>query len=176
MGSHQISETDPFEVAIVGGGIGGLYAALSLHYHCTRSSAPISITVYEQAPEYREIGAGIGIGVNAAKLLHKIGIYDKAQAITAKRIEGLWLSFRRYNTGGVIVDVPTAGETSEVKSLSVARSEFLDVLKDAIVERKAAKLETNKKCEKVWVGPAYELPMNPCPLKSNANLRRTATR
>ncbi|KAH8817164.1 hypothetical protein F5884DRAFT_748635 [Xylogone sp. PMI_703] len=153
MGSHEqpSSTGEPFQVAIIGGGICGLYAALSLHYHSQiASSIPISITVYEQAPEYREIGAGIGIGINAAKLLHKIGIYDKAAAIAARRKEGLWLSFRRYDNDGVIVDVPMAGETSEVVSLSVARSEFLDVLKDAIVERGAAKLETNKKCEKVW--------------------------
>ncbi|RFU33054.1 hypothetical protein B7463_g3264, partial [Scytalidium lignicola] len=145
------STGEPFRVAIIGGGICGLYAALSLHYHCvTASSTPVSITVYEQALEYREIGAGIGIGLNAAKLLHQIGLYQKAAAISAKRIEGLWLSFRRYDTGAVIVNVPTAGDTPELGGLSVARSEFLDVLKNAIIERGAAKLETNKKCEKVW--------------------------
>ena len=40
-------------IMIVGGGIGGLTAALMLHRR------GIGVTVFEQAPEVREVGVGI---------------------------------------------------------------------------------------------------------------------
>jgi salicylate hydroxylase len=55
-------------VAIVGGGIGGLSAAL----HLLR--AGIDVHVYEQAPRISEIGAGIQISPNASRLLHRLGL------------------------------------------------------------------------------------------------------
>ena len=49
----------PLRLAIIGGGPGGLGAAIAL------SSLPnIEITIYEQATELREIGAGIRIGLD----------------------------------------------------------------------------------------------------------------
>ena len=60
------------DVAIVGGGIGGLTLAASL----VRQS--ISVRVFEQDAELREIGAGVAIGGNATRLLQCLGI-DLAQ-------------------------------------------------------------------------------------------------
>ena len=48
---------------IVGGGIGGMSAALSL------LDAGIEVTVLEQARQLQPIGAGIQIGPNAARVL-----------------------------------------------------------------------------------------------------------
>src|SRR5688572_2340931 len=62
-------------VAIIGGGIGGLSAAL----HLLR--AGIDVHVYEQAPRISEIGAGIQISPNASRLLIRLGLkpaLDKA--------------------------------------------------------------------------------------------------
>ena len=50
-------------VCVVGGGIGGLTAALAF----ARSGA--DVTVLEQAPEFREIGAGIQVTPNLS-LIH----------------------------------------------------------------------------------------------------------
>jgi salicylate hydroxylase len=51
-------------VAIVGGGPGGLSSAIAL------SKLPnVEVTIYEQARELREIGAGIQIGYNCWKVL-----------------------------------------------------------------------------------------------------------
>jgi salicylate hydroxylase len=60
--------TDMCDVAIVGGGIGGLTLAASL----LRQS--VSVRVFEQDDELREIGAGIAIGGNASRLLRRLGI------------------------------------------------------------------------------------------------------
>src|SRR6267142_2388609 len=62
-------------VAIVGGGIGGLTAALAL-----RDSGH-EISVYEQADQFREIGAGVTLHPNATRLLAKLGLGDELARI-----------------------------------------------------------------------------------------------
>lgn len=50
----------PFNVAIIGGGISGLTLAIGLLQH------NIPLTIYESAPRFGEIGAGVALGPNAA--------------------------------------------------------------------------------------------------------------
>jgi 2-polyprenyl-6-methoxyphenol hydroxylase-like FAD-dependent oxidoreductase len=50
-------------VVIVGGGIGGLSAALALR------SAGADVRVYEQAAEIGEVGAGVGLFPNSIRIL-----------------------------------------------------------------------------------------------------------
>jgi len=64
--------TSTCDVAIVGGGIGGLTLAISL------LPQSMSVQVFEQDTELREIGAGIAIGGNASRLLQRLGV-DLAQ-------------------------------------------------------------------------------------------------
>lgn len=157
MGS--IDQERPFRIAIVGGGIGGLFATLCIHHHCTATpnTRPIQIDVYEQASEYKEIGAGVGVGVNAARLVHKIGLGDKLNAIAGHRT-GIWISFRRYDTGGEIVTLPV-NDTQEIRQAPCARSDLLDLLRGAVEERKAARLWTRKQCRRVEVHLAHHLPV-----------------
>lgn len=144
MGSKS---AEPFRVAIIGGGIGGLFCALSLNHHC--KSDNIAVDVYEQASHYSEIGAGVGIGVNAAKLLHRIGLGDAMNNIAGDR-KGVWISFRRYDNGGDIVTVPSpSNDQQQIRQLPVHRAEFLQVLLNAVREREAATLHTKKICRKV---------------------------
>lgn len=55
-------------IAIVGGGPGGLSSAIALS-----KLSHTQVTVYEQATELREIGAGIQIGYNCWKVLELLG-------------------------------------------------------------------------------------------------------
>jgi len=139
-------DTPGLTVAIVGGGIGGLCTALSLHHHC---GTALSIDVYEQAPQYKEIGAGVGIGVNAAKLLYKIGIGQQIAEIAGQR-SGIWITFRKFDDGTDVVTVPSA-DTEGIPQLSVHRAEFLDLLVDIVRQRNAASLHCNKRCRKLTV-------------------------
>ena len=56
------------KIAIIGGGIGGLTAALHL------LKAGLDVHVYEQAAAIGEIGAGIQISPNASRLLIRLGL------------------------------------------------------------------------------------------------------
>ncbi|HVB18264.1 MAG TPA: FAD-dependent monooxygenase [Stellaceae bacterium] len=54
-------------IAVIGGGIGGLSAALSLR------QAGFAVDLYEQAPELTEVGGGINMGPNAVRVLQRLG-------------------------------------------------------------------------------------------------------
>lgn len=133
---------NPLRIAIVGGGIGGLCAALSLNHHCTEGS--IQIDVFEQAPEYKEIGAGLGIGVNASKLLHRLEVGAAVNKISGHR-NGVWITFRRYDTGEDIVTVPV-NDRETIRQNPVHRADFLALLVEHVKLRKAATLHANKRC------------------------------
>ncbi|KAL2867833.1 uncharacterized protein BJX67DRAFT_371797 [Aspergillus lucknowensis] len=132
-----------FRIAIIGGGLGGLFAALSIHHHC--GSQDVQIDVYEQAPEYKEIGAGVGIGPNAAALIEKLGLMEEARKIAGTR-RHIWLSFRRYDNAEEVLTVMTPKE-GNVAQLPMHRAEFLELLVRTIRVRGAATLHTNKRCE-----------------------------
>jgi 2-polyprenyl-6-methoxyphenol hydroxylase-like FAD-dependent oxidoreductase len=82
---------------IVGGGIGGLTAAVALR------RAGVEVTVFERAPELREIGAGIMLWANATRPLKRLGVYDEVWAAGAADIGGELRSWR----GELILEIPT---------------------------------------------------------------------
>ena len=55
-------------VAVVGGGIGGLFAANAL------IAQWLEVSVYEQAPELGEIGAGFYVTPNSVRQLQRVGL------------------------------------------------------------------------------------------------------
>ena len=57
-------------VAVIGGGIGGLTAALAL------LQAGFEVEVYEQAPELTEVGGGINMAPNASRVLRRLGLAE----------------------------------------------------------------------------------------------------
>jgi salicylate hydroxylase len=80
-------------ISIVGGGIGGLTAALALQHFGYR------VAVFEQAQELREIGAGVTITPNAMHALHFLGIGERV-AKEAGPTEAYLI--RHFQTGEVI--------------------------------------------------------------------------
>jgi 2-polyprenyl-6-methoxyphenol hydroxylase-like FAD-dependent oxidoreductase len=63
-------------VGVIGGGIGGLTTALAL----VRKG--IDVTVYERAPELREIGAGIALWPAPLAVLDTLGVGDDVRALS----------------------------------------------------------------------------------------------
>jgi salicylate hydroxylase len=62
-----MSEKDPFRIVIVGGGIGGLYAANAL------IAQGLNVSLYEQAPSLGEVGAGVFLTPNSVRHLERAG-------------------------------------------------------------------------------------------------------
>ena len=111
--------SEHLRIAIVGGGIGGLTAALALR------ARGLNVTVFEQADELREIGAGMSIHPNAALLLQRIGLTDRMKTIGTP-IAGLLLR----TSLGERIDT-SARPSFSVQSYNVHRAEFLKLLADA---------------------------------------------
>jgi 2-polyprenyl-6-methoxyphenol hydroxylase-like FAD-dependent oxidoreductase len=76
------------QVAVIGGGIGGLSTALALHRR------GIDCAVYERAPEIHEIGSAIGIWPSAIRVFDRLGVGDAVRALG-----GAWTygGLRRYD-------------------------------------------------------------------------------
>jgi salicylate hydroxylase len=85
------------KVAIVGGGIGGLVLALALR------ERGISVEVYEQADELREIGAAVALSANGTRELRRLGLGEKVEAVS---VVPSALVIRHGLTGAVIADHP----------------------------------------------------------------------
>jgi salicylate hydroxylase len=90
------AQTD-ISIAIVGGGIGGIAAALSL------LRAGFDAHVYEQARALTEFGAGIQVSPNASRVLHGLGLAD-ALARTGVRSEAIHQ--RRWEDGRTLLRSP----------------------------------------------------------------------
>ena len=58
----------PLRAVVVGGGIGGVAAALAM------ARAGIDVRVYEQAARLEEVGAGVVLAPNSLRLLHRLGV------------------------------------------------------------------------------------------------------
>lgn len=61
----------PPVVAIVGAGLGGAAAAALMH------KAGFNVRLYEQAPSFSRLGAGIHVGPNVMKVMRRMGIEDE---------------------------------------------------------------------------------------------------
>ncbi|MPZ56110.1 MAG: NAD(P)-binding protein [Rhizobiales bacterium] len=63
------------KVLVIGGGIGGLTTALSLH------AAGIEVAVFEQVPRIEALGVGINLQPNAVRELIELGLSDDLKAV-----------------------------------------------------------------------------------------------
>jgi salicylate hydroxylase len=89
-------------IAIIGGGIGGLSAALSL------LRVGIDAHVYEQANVLAEVGAGVQISPNASRVLHRLGLAD---ALASTGVKALSLHQRRWEDGQTLLRSPLGAVT-----------------------------------------------------------------
>jgi salicylate hydroxylase len=84
----------PFNIAVIGGGIGGLTLTLALLQH------RILVTLYEAAPKFGEIGAGVSFGSNASRTMKLIspriynGFQNRATFTQDAKHSGTWFSFQ----------------------------------------------------------------------------------
>jgi salicylate hydroxylase len=92
-----MNSTRRTSVAIIGGGLGGLAAAAML------LRAGFDVQVYEQAAALGEVGAGINIGPNASRILHRLGIAEELRRIGVKPAT---FDQRRWDDGRLLLRAP----------------------------------------------------------------------
>ena len=133
-------------IAIVGGGIGGLAAAAFLN------RAGLRATVYEQAAELREVGAGLIVAPNAARLLRRLPSAP-ALAQAGVMLETGW-EFRRWADGTVLfaqqLGAACARRYGE-HTWTVHRADLLEVLCRAAPPQA---IRLGRRCTRVEQDPA----------------------
>ncbi len=129
-------------IAIIGGGIGGLAAALALERR------GVAVTVYEQSPVHSEIGAGLNLTPNAIKALRSLGIEDKVTAIGSG---SEFLTIRSWKSGRVISRMRRGNFRKQfgAPNISVHRADLLDVLGGAL---KTTTIRLGARCVTVEAG------------------------
>jgi salicylate hydroxylase len=115
----------PLTAIVVGGGIGGLTAALSL------LRAGLQVQVYEQAAELAEVGAGLQLSPNATRVLQHLGL-GPALSRTAVLPEAL--ESRHWQDGRLLGSYRVNGSPPQYGAphYLVYRPHLLDVLVSAL--------------------------------------------
>jgi salicylate hydroxylase len=112
----------PLEIAIVGAGIGGLTAAVALR------QAGFDVHVYEQAPELTEVGGGINMGPNAARVLYRLGL---GEGLDREAVRPISTHQRRWQDGRTLQRAPLNPRSEELYGaphLTVHRADLLAII------------------------------------------------
>ena len=96
-------------IAIVGAGLGGLAAAIALE----RDGH--DVTVFEQASELGEIGAGIQLSPNATRVLASFGLLDAVGEVAVRPVTG---DLRRWQDGSPLVSQPLGDEVARTPGIA----------------------------------------------------------
>ncbi|MBM3527395.1 MAG: 3-hydroxybenzoate 6-monooxygenase [Alphaproteobacteria bacterium] len=126
-------------VLVVGGGIGGLSAALAL------SRKGIPVQVLEQAPEFKEIGAGIQLGPNVFRMFEVLGLTEQMVHWGAFPAE---LEFRDSMTAETIVELKIDKRFHDKYRAPygvIHRADMLNVIYEACKKSNLIKLATSQK-------------------------------
>ncbi|MFE2042819.1 FAD-dependent monooxygenase [Streptomyces sp. NPDC059477] len=113
-------------IGIVGGGIGGLAAALALRARGHRA------TVFEQAPAFGRVGADINLTPNAVRALDELGVGDALRETAARpshRISRTWDTGRETSR---LEMSDTAERKYGAPQLTIHRADLLSALEAAL--------------------------------------------
>ena len=106
-------------IIIIGGGIGGLTAAIALY------RVGIDVQVYERAPALREVGSGIALSPNAVEVFEQLGLGADIRSLSfAVRQGGL-----RSPNSTVLLSIPAHSFHASFGTISVMhRAELIALL------------------------------------------------
>ena len=135
------------QIAIIGAGIGGLACARAL------SMMGITAQIFEQAPKFARIGAGIQMGPNATRVLEGLGLgEDLAQTSFEPRTN----LNRVWDTGEVSNEYPLLGHVREkygTPFYSLHRGDLHEALARSV---NAEQIHLGKKLNKIEQHPAQD--------------------
>lgn len=113
-----MAEKQP-NVVIIGGGIGGLFAANALIAH------GLQVSVYEQAPALGEIGAGVFLTPNSVRQLQRVGLGPVVEQRGAR--VGAGSHYFRHD-GAPIAPVQVTDSAGWNATFGMHRADFVDLL------------------------------------------------
>ncbi len=128
-------------ILVVGGGIGGLAAALAL------ARKGLAVRVFEQSSEFKEIGAGIQLGPNVYRMFETLGLTD---AIERTSVHPENLVMMDGLTGEQVIRVPVGSDAFRERFGGylygvIHRADLHQVLLDACKAQKNVRLNELKK-------------------------------
>jgi len=117
------------DIVIIGGGIGGLTMALSLHQR------GIPCRVFEAASEFRPLGVGINMMPHAIRVLSSLGLEGNLNRYGVEAKE-----FAYFNRHGQEIFTEPCGRFAgyEYPHFSIHRGDLHQILYEAVVERLGA--------------------------------------
>ena len=107
-------------IGIIGGGIGGIAAAVALH------RIGVDVSVYERAEALREVGAGMMLWPNATRVLRELGLLEQVVARSGRNTHFLV----RKSTGKVLMSIALG--KFEVPAVCMRRADLLSILLNAL--------------------------------------------
>lgn len=127
---------DHDNIAIVGGGIGGLTLAIALQ------RKGFTVKVYEGAPKIQPLGAGLALAANAVKAFMDIGIGD-AVLKAGKILKVLRIKDQRGNVLTETDSEKLAAKFGVINNFTIHRADLHEVLIDQL---HPGALQLNKRC------------------------------
>ncbi len=137
---QSVACTSSPKVVIVGGGIGGLTAALALLHR------GIDVDVYEQSAVLKEVGAGVQLGSNGTRVLYALGLQDvlsRVQVLPSAREIRHWRTGETWNW----FDLGAASaKRYGTPHVMLHRGDLLSILAEAVQQLKANAISLGRKC------------------------------
>jgi 2-polyprenyl-6-methoxyphenol hydroxylase-like FAD-dependent oxidoreductase len=117
-----MAESRP-EVVLVGGGIGGLFAANAL------IAQGLRVSIYEQAPVLGEVGAGVFLTPNSVRQLERVGLGPAVEKRGARVGSG-----SRYfrHDGTLIAPVQVTDSSGWNATFGMHRADIIEILANAL--------------------------------------------
>jgi salicylate hydroxylase len=110
-------------IVIIGGGIGGLFAANALIAH------GFNVSVHEQAPALGEVGAGVFLTPNSVRQLQRLGLADQVEKWGAR--VGKASHYFRHD-GAPIAPVQVTDTAGWNATFGMHRADLVDILANAL--------------------------------------------
>ncbi len=130
-------------LSVIGGGIGGLTTALAL------LQRGLDVTVYEQAPVLREVGAGVQIGSNGTRVLYALGLEHALRAVQVLPPRRQLRHWRSGETWDWLTLGSASVERFGTPHILMHRNDLHGILVEAVRKLKPDAIRLGMRCEAV---------------------------